>query len=101
MSKDVVLALALCHNVTPVVELDGTITYQASSPDEVAIVRWTESVGAEPRRSRSHIHVLRASDGSTLHFDILEVFLHVRIETHGYRHSRARHRRNHVLPERR
>ncbi len=72
--KDVVLALALCHNVTPVVELDGTITYQASSPDEVAIVRWTESVGlslvARDRTSMS----LRASDGSTLHFDILEVF---------------------------
>ena len=72
--KDVVLALALCHNVTPVVETDGSITYQASSPDEVAIVRWTESVGlslvARDRTSMS----LRASDGSTLHFDILEVF---------------------------
>lgn len=72
--KDVVLALALCHNVTPVVELDGSITYQASSPDEVAIVRWTESVGlclvARDRTSMS----LRASDGSALHFDILEVF---------------------------
>ncbi|TKY85994.1 hypothetical protein EX895_004819 [Sporisorium graminicola] len=72
--KDVVLALALCHNVTPVIEPDGSITYQASSPDEVAIVRWTESVGlslvARDRTSMS----LRASDGSTLHFDILEVF---------------------------
>ncbi|KAH8908599.1 phospholipid-translocating P-type ATPase [Coniochaeta sp. PMI_546] len=46
--RDVVLALALCHNVTPTSEEeDGkTITsYQASSPDEIAIVRWTESVG--------------------------------------------------------
>lgn len=46
--RDVVLALALCHNVTPTAEEeDGkTITsYQASSPDEIAIVRWTESVG--------------------------------------------------------
>lgn len=62
------LALALCHNVrafltrweeggdvlmgvgwvqvTPVVNDDGSTTYQASSPDEVAIVQWTESVGA-------------------------------------------------------
>ncbi|SNX82093.1 probable NEO1 - P-type ATPase, a proposed aminophospholipid translocase [Melanopsichium pennsylvanicum] len=72
--KDVVLALALCHNVTPVVEADGSITYQASSPDEVAIVRWTESVGlslvARDRKSMS----LRTSDGSILSFDILEVF---------------------------
>ncbi|KAL8710510.1 MAG: hypothetical protein Q9220_004943 [cf. Caloplaca sp. 1 TL-2023] len=46
--RDLVLALALCHNVTPTFEEeDGQIftTYQASSPDEIAIVRWTEQVG--------------------------------------------------------
>lgn len=46
--RDVVLALALCHNVTPTVDVeDGkeVISYQASSPDEIAIVQWTESVG--------------------------------------------------------
>jgi phospholipid-translocating ATPase len=46
--RDVVLALALCHNVTPTSEEeDGKVmtSYQASSPDEIAIVRWTESVG--------------------------------------------------------
>lgn len=47
--RDVVLALALCHNVTPTTEEgdDGRLvkSYQASSPDEIAIVRWTESVG--------------------------------------------------------
>ncbi|KAL2264308.1 hypothetical protein VTK26DRAFT_7913 [Humicola hyalothermophila] len=46
--RDVVLALALCHNVTPTTdEEDGRVvnSYQASSPDEIAIVRWTESVG--------------------------------------------------------
>lgn len=46
--RDVVLALALCHNVTPTMEeKDGvTITsYQASSPDEIAIVRWAEVMG--------------------------------------------------------
>jgi len=72
--KDVVLALALCHNVTPIKNEDGSVTYQASSPDEVAIVRWTESVGlaliARDRISMS----LRAKDGSVLSFDILEVF---------------------------
>ncbi|MCJ1447537.1 MAG: putative aminophospholipid-translocase [Stictis urceolatum] len=46
--RDLVLALALCHNVTPTSEeQDGYVftAYQASSPDEIAIVRWTESVG--------------------------------------------------------
>ncbi|KAL8791464.1 MAG: hypothetical protein Q9213_000081 [Squamulea squamosa] len=45
---DVVLALALCHNVTPTTEEENGVsftTYQASSPDEIAIVRWTEQVG--------------------------------------------------------
>jgi len=32
--KEAILALALCHNVTPVVE-NGSNVYQASSPDEV------------------------------------------------------------------
>ncbi|KAH7392873.1 hypothetical protein BKA66DRAFT_486758 [Pyrenochaeta sp. MPI-SDFR-AT-0127] len=46
--RDVVLALALCHNVTPTTEEENgemLTTYQASSPDEIAIVRWTEAVG--------------------------------------------------------
>ena len=71
---EAVKALALCHNVTPVYEADNVktekqdklrgspsrsisietqsseaskseVTYQAASPDEVALVRWTEEVG--------------------------------------------------------
>lgn len=37
-------ALSLCHSVTPVVD-DDVVTYQASSPDEVAIVNFAERVG--------------------------------------------------------
>lgn len=46
--RDLVMALALCHNVTPTTEEEAGhsfTTYQASSPDEIAIVRWTEAVG--------------------------------------------------------
>lgn len=46
--RDIILALALCHNVTPTTdEEDGqtTTSYQASSPDEIAIVRYTQDVG--------------------------------------------------------
>ncbi|GAA6002729.1 aminophospholipid-translocating P4-type ATPase NEO1 [Rhodotorula paludigena] len=73
--KDLVLALGLCHNVTPVVdEGDGSITYQASSPDEVAIVRFTESVGLTlSARDRVSISV-RTAAGQTLSFDVLEIF---------------------------
>lgn len=67
---EAIKALALCHNVTPVKpeekpsspvktllkvdekrksvkseEITDEITYQASSPDEIALVKWTERVG--------------------------------------------------------
>ncbi|XP_018026166.1 probable phospholipid-transporting ATPase IIA [Hyalella azteca] len=47
---EAVHALALCHNVTPVHEKDDegavlSVSYQAASPDEVALVQWTEVVG--------------------------------------------------------
>ncbi len=91
--KDAVVALAVCHNVshptclpvelvfiphslqvTPVTNDDGTVTYQASSPDEVAIVRWTESVGLTlVSRERTRM-TLRGPDGSLHIFNILAVF---------------------------
>ncbi|KAF8438445.1 hypothetical protein L210DRAFT_2265922 [Boletus edulis BED1] len=72
--RDVVLCLALCHNVTPVTNDDGTITYQASSPDEVAIVKWTESVGLTLiARDRTSV-TLQTPAGSSLNYDILELF---------------------------
>ncbi|GAA5907740.1 hypothetical protein JCM6882_008960 [Rhodosporidiobolus microsporus] len=73
--KDIVLGLGLCHNVTPVIdESDGSITYQASSPDEVAIVRFTESVGLTlSGRDRVSI-TLKTAAGATLSYDVLEIF---------------------------
>ncbi|ELU38737.1 phospholipid-translocating P-type ATPase, putative [Rhizoctonia solani AG-1 IA] len=74
--RDVVLALALCHNVgvTPVTNDDGTVTYQASSPDEVAIVKWTESVGLTlTSRTRTQIE-LQTPDGTTLVYSVLALF---------------------------
>ena len=44
--RDLLLALALCHNVTPTFE-DGTKSYQASSPDEIALVKIAESLGIQ------------------------------------------------------
>jgi phospholipid-translocating ATPase len=69
---EAVKALALCHNVTPVydnktnevenkrgsptkrIEIENDkeeVTYQASSPDEIALVKWTEQVNV---RSKSN-----------------------------------------------
>ncbi|KAG0706236.1 hypothetical protein DFH29DRAFT_189735 [Suillus ampliporus] len=72
--RDVVLSLALCHNVTPVTNDDGTLTYQASSPDEVAIVKWTESVGLTlVFRDRTRIE-LQTPTGARVTYDILDIF---------------------------
>lgn len=77
--RDVVLALALCHNVTPTTdEEDGkTVTsYQASSPDEIAIVKWTEAVGLRLtyRDRKSMILSFSESGKTVVQVRILDVF---------------------------
>ncbi|GAB5587710.1 Putative aminophospholipid-translocase [Umbelopsis nana] len=73
--KDIVQALAVCHNVTPVISSDDTIAYQASSPDEVAIVKWTEQIGvALVFRDIREIHLRVASSGDIHEFEVLQVF---------------------------
>lgn len=78
--RDLVLALALCHNVTPTTEEEENghqiITYQASSPDEIAIVRWTESVGLRLMHRDRHSITLQSVDTSRLvvKVRILDIF---------------------------
>ncbi|RDA91600.1 hypothetical protein CP533_4622 [Ophiocordyceps camponoti-saundersi (nom. inval.)] len=77
--RDVVLALALCHNVTPTVDTeDGrqVTSYQASSPDEIAIVRWAESVGLKlASRDRKSMTLQSTESGRTVvRVRILDVF---------------------------
>ena len=64
----------IAFQVTPVTNDDGSVTYQASSPDEVAIVTWTASVGLTlVFRDRKRIE-LQTPNGSRLKFDILDIF---------------------------
>jgi len=89
---EAVKAVALCHNVTPVWEPSATDetqseadqhynieppsgrVYQASSPDEVALVKWTEEVGlALEKRDLVSIQ-LRTPNNKILDFSILQVF---------------------------
>lgn len=77
--RDLVLALALCHNVTPSTEEmneHSFITYQASSPDEIAIVRWTESVGLRLMHRDRHSITLQSVETSRIvvRVRILDVF---------------------------
>eukprot|EP00833_Pecoramyces_ruminatium_P015707 jgi/Orpsp1_1/1189739/evm.model.d7180000074113.1 len=72
--KDIVLALALCHNVTPIISEDGKLTYEASSPDEIAIVKWTENIGMTLIYRDTKKIKLRTPIDTILEFSILEIF---------------------------
>lgn len=71
---DLITTLALCHNVTPTLEY-GSITYQAASPDEIAIVKFTELVGLSLfKRDRHSITLIHNATGQYLNYEILQVF---------------------------
>ncbi|XP_076337091.1 putative phospholipid-transporting ATPase IIB isoform X2 [Tachypleus tridentatus] len=96
--QEAVTALALCHNVTPVYEnsniaevSDGgegeedgdtesdqqskqCYVYQASSPDEVALVSWTESVGLTLMYRDLTSMKVRVPQGQLLTYTILQIF---------------------------
>uniref|UniRef100_UPI00398EF1A2 probable phospholipid-transporting ATPase IIB isoform X4 n=1 Tax=Pristiophorus japonicus TaxID=55135 RepID=UPI00398EF1A2 len=89
---EAVKAIALCHNVTPVYESragvngeteyaeadqdfsDENRTYQASSPDEVALVQWTQSVGLTLVSRDLSSMQLKTPGGQILPFIVLQVF---------------------------
>ncbi|KAK7898453.1 hypothetical protein WMY93_019306 [Mugilogobius chulae] len=87
---EAVKAIALCHNVTPGLReprkrrtetteadqdfSDDNRTYQASSPDEVALVRWTESVGLTLVNRDLGSLQLKTPSGQILSFHILQIF---------------------------
>jgi len=75
--RDLVLALALAHNVTPTTdESNGETSYQASSPDEIAIVKWTESVGLKlVHRDRKGMKLASTDTGKVIiRVRILDIF---------------------------
>nr|XP_053768301.1 probable phospholipid-transporting ATPase IIB isoform X4 [Desmodus rotundus] len=89
---EAVKAIALCHNVTPVYESRASVTgeteyaeadqdlsdenrtYQASSPDEVALVQWTESVGLTLVNRDLTSMQLRTPGGQILTYRVLQMF---------------------------
>lgn len=71
--RDALLAIALAHNVTPVDD-GGQRTYQAASPDEVALVKFAESVGIRLTARTMTRVVLTVPNGAQQHFEILAEF---------------------------
>uniref|UniRef100_A0A9J2PBC9 Phospholipid-transporting ATPase n=1 Tax=Ascaris lumbricoides TaxID=6252 RepID=A0A9J2PBC9_ASCLU len=66
-------AIALCHNVTPINE-NGKCSYQAASPDEVALVQWTETVGVRLAERDLTSMQLQLANGQAKSFQILHLF---------------------------
>jgi len=75
--RDLITALALCHNVTPTYpdENDPTaVEYQASSPDEVALVKFAESLDIRlSERDQKNI-TIKNSAGDMETYEILANF---------------------------
>ncbi|XP_012936830.1 probable phospholipid-transporting ATPase IIB isoform X3 [Aplysia californica] len=88
---EAVRAIALCHNVTPVYEessngdvksddteadqqLKQRVSYQASSPDEIALVTWSESVNLTLVKRDLNSITLRTPTGALASYSILQIF---------------------------
>jgi phospholipid-translocating ATPase len=72
--RQAIMSLALAHNVTPTTDELGNITYQASSPDEVALVKFTESVGMTLVARDMTSMTIKSPSGRLEEFEILNVF---------------------------
>lgn len=74
---ELVLTLALCHNVTPTYDdlNSDEVAYQAASPDEIAIVKFTESVGLKlVQRDRNSMVIKHLRLNQSYKFEILYNF---------------------------
>uniref|UniRef100_A0A7S1TBX7 Phospholipid-transporting ATPase n=1 Tax=Compsopogon caeruleus TaxID=31354 RepID=A0A7S1TBX7_9RHOD len=71
--REAVLGIALAHNVTPIEEA-GARDYQAASPDEVALVKFAESVGVILRERTASSVILVTESGEELSYDVLYEF---------------------------
>lgn len=71
--KDLVTALCLCHNVTPVIE-NNEKNYQASSPDEIALVQIAESLEMRLVSRDSESIVIEDVEKRVLKYTILNIF---------------------------
>ena len=70
--RDLLTALALCNNVTPIYE-DGIKKFQASSPDEIALVEFAQKSGLD-LESRSSNQITLKFESSLSSFKILQNF---------------------------
>lgn len=74
MIRDMITALAVCHNVTPVINNEGERELQASSPDEVALVKFVETIGYKLEKRDPRLIRIKNKIGEIEEYEILECF---------------------------
>ena len=74
--RDTITAMVLCNNVTPIVdEIDNEkITYQASSPDEIALVKFAESLNMRLFYRTDKLIKIKDTTGTIEEFEVLANF---------------------------
>ncbi len=72
--RDAITSMALCHNVTPTYLENGEIFFQASSPDEVALVQTASKLGMRLiHRTDKEIKIINANDVEET-YEVLSIF---------------------------
>lgn len=71
--KNMLKALSICHNVTPVFT-DEEISFQASSPDEIAFVKYADLYGFELTHRTENSIWVDLEKGTTEKYVILDIF---------------------------
>ncbi len=71
--KDLTIAMAVCHNVTPV-DTEGKHDFQAASPDEIALVKFAGELGYRLLH-RDQLKMQVATPVSSLDVDEYEILL--------------------------
>jgi phospholipid-translocating ATPase len=75
--RDFMTALALCHNVTPTFPDENDLSiveFQASSPDEIALVKFADSMGMRLiERDQNNIEIKNVA-GTTERYEVLANF---------------------------
>lgn len=73
LMREMISAIMLCHNVTPTID-NGERVLQASSPDEIALVKFSESLGFLLESKDVNTIRIKNPVGDIEEFEILENF---------------------------
>lgn len=70
---ELIEGLSICHNVTPT-ETEGVLSYQASSPDEIAMANYAANVGLKLVRRTSNEITILIDEANEVVYKILYIF---------------------------